>query len=382
VVVLVAVSLVLILGFGALAVDLGQLYVARAELQRAADAAALAGATAYFTDAGLTQNLTVLEPMINDRAQQASLLNPTHHAETFLELADIVIGTYDFDNPADVLDTSGTEPFNAVQVTTRRTPESTNGSISMYLAGVLGIQEASVTATATAATDFRFSAYEVKEVEELYPPMLPMTLNVNLYNEMAESGPDEYTYVDGAVHEQPDGVNEIHLYSWRVNTNDPNDPLDDFYELSDQGAGNFALLDFDAVNMFDVESNIVTSLSGDQIIDEFGATVISYYTDTGEPITYELDGEAGLRVSLADTFSARIGDVVGIFLHDQVIEDIGADIFRNVGIRFGRIMESSLQGSDDKLLVFQPIAYSGPEIIVDEDAGSTAGHIGRVILVK
>jgi hypothetical protein len=44
-------------------------------------------------------------------------------------------------------------------------------------------------------------------------------------------------------------------------------------------------------------------------------------------------------------------------------------------------MESSLQGSDDKLLVFQPIAYSGPEITVDEDASSTE-QVGRVVLVR
>ena len=43
VVVLIAVMLVVLLGCVALAVDVGYLYVARAELQRAADAGALAG---------------------------------------------------------------------------------------------------------------------------------------------------------------------------------------------------------------------------------------------------------------------------------------------------------------------------------------------------
>ena len=46
--VLVAVSLGMLIGFAALAVDFGMLYDARSETQRAADAAALAGASAYL----------------------------------------------------------------------------------------------------------------------------------------------------------------------------------------------------------------------------------------------------------------------------------------------------------------------------------------------
>ncbi len=42
---------VVILGFAALTVDVGVMYNTRADLQRAADAATLAGASAYTTDA-------------------------------------------------------------------------------------------------------------------------------------------------------------------------------------------------------------------------------------------------------------------------------------------------------------------------------------------
>src|SRR4029077_7173125 len=52
-IVLVAVALVSLLGMAALAIDVTTLYVARGELQRAADAAALAGAKA-FVDSGVT----------------------------------------------------------------------------------------------------------------------------------------------------------------------------------------------------------------------------------------------------------------------------------------------------------------------------------------
>ncbi len=52
-IILVAVSLVSLLAMAALAIDVVTLYVARSEMQRAADAAALAGAKA-FVDSGVT----------------------------------------------------------------------------------------------------------------------------------------------------------------------------------------------------------------------------------------------------------------------------------------------------------------------------------------
>src|SRR5713226_2339284 len=54
-IVLVAVSMVSLLAMAALAIDLTTLYVAHGEIQRAADAAALAGAKA-FVDSGVTTN--------------------------------------------------------------------------------------------------------------------------------------------------------------------------------------------------------------------------------------------------------------------------------------------------------------------------------------
>ncbi len=57
-IVLVAVALVSLLGMAALAIDVTTLYVAKGELQRAADAAALAGAKT-FVDSGVTTDNSV-----------------------------------------------------------------------------------------------------------------------------------------------------------------------------------------------------------------------------------------------------------------------------------------------------------------------------------
>jgi Flp pilus assembly protein TadG len=54
--IIVAIALPVFLGFAALAIDLSNLYVARNELQNAADAGALAGARILYDDSGTSVN--------------------------------------------------------------------------------------------------------------------------------------------------------------------------------------------------------------------------------------------------------------------------------------------------------------------------------------
>src|SRR2546427_6405703 len=65
-----AILLFVLLGFSALAVDLGIMYAARTSAQRAADAAALAGAFTFIVDPTLPQPATATQ-----HAQQAATAN-------------------------------------------------------------------------------------------------------------------------------------------------------------------------------------------------------------------------------------------------------------------------------------------------------------------
>jgi uncharacterized membrane protein len=67
---MVAGGLVILLGIAALAIDLASLYVARNEAQRAADAAALAGAKA-FVDTGFASGLVTQTVVQNIATQRA-----------------------------------------------------------------------------------------------------------------------------------------------------------------------------------------------------------------------------------------------------------------------------------------------------------------------
>jgi Putative Flp pilus-assembly TadE/G-like len=73
---IVAGSLTVLLGIGALAIDIGSLYVARSETQRAADAAALAGAKVFVETGCVTSgDCTTEETTASDRATQVAQQN-------------------------------------------------------------------------------------------------------------------------------------------------------------------------------------------------------------------------------------------------------------------------------------------------------------------
>jgi Flp pilus assembly protein TadG len=127
-----AASLVALLGFVALAVDLGMLYTVRANSQNIADAAALAGAREAFV---VPNPDKVLAAKQGAKSAAAANYTPESLSDIRLRDADIV-----------VVDSS-TE--HTVQVTVRRTVANGN-PVRTFFAPVLGIPTVSVTATATA----------------------------------------------------------------------------------------------------------------------------------------------------------------------------------------------------------------------------------------
>jgi hypothetical protein len=134
-IVLVALSVVTLLAMAALAIDVVTLYVARAEAQRAADAAALAGAKA-FADSGVTTDPT--NPALQTLAQNMAnaginaILQQNKMGGTPPVLASAP--TFDFAQPGDP----------QVTVTLQRT------DLPTFFARIWGKRLASVTATATA----------------------------------------------------------------------------------------------------------------------------------------------------------------------------------------------------------------------------------------
>ena len=82
--IVVAIALVVLIGFAALAVDLAYLFAARNELQNAADAGALAGASALYRDTGGE----LVDPNANEIAADAARANKSQKGAVDLLKAD------------------------------------------------------------------------------------------------------------------------------------------------------------------------------------------------------------------------------------------------------------------------------------------------------
>ncbi|MFQ5733090.1 MAG: pilus assembly protein TadG-related protein [Planctomycetaceae bacterium] len=170
VIVLVALLTVPLLGLVALAVDYGHLCVVRTDLQRSADAAALAAVRDLVPAADGTQDLDKVRAAVRQYAT-ANVRNVSGF--TVLD-SDIEIGRYD---PATIytnftIQNNGI--FDTVRVTLRR-DTTANSPVSVFFARIFGIDNANVTATATAV---------LQKASVLYPgsDILPFAVHEDLWN--------------------------------------------------------------------------------------------------------------------------------------------------------------------------------------------------------
>lgn len=152
--VIVAILIVVLFGFAALALDISNAMIARNELQNVADAAALAGAreigviyaalpqgTPYT---GYTINPGVVYTAVTAVASQ----NQARQVAISINAADITIGVWN--STTRTLGPITNTGATAVRVTARR-DGGANGPVATWLAGVMGINSMNVTAMATAA---------------------------------------------------------------------------------------------------------------------------------------------------------------------------------------------------------------------------------------
>ena len=149
-----ALFMVVLLAMGAAAIDIGHALVARNELQNVSDAAALAGdralaiiyqgmpPAAQQTYSVTTANLGTIVAA----AQATAVANSAAGVPITINAADIAVGHWNFSTRT--FTASNATP-TAVRVLARRDP-SANGSISTFLANVVGMSSVDVRAVATA----------------------------------------------------------------------------------------------------------------------------------------------------------------------------------------------------------------------------------------
>jgi len=152
--VLVAILVVVLLGFVGMAIDAGHMNTTAQQLQTAADAAALAAAAKLHSevlngDSGgtfpITRQAAVDVAVLNEAAGEGVQLDSNSGNNV---TGDIVLGTWDSDTGTFSPTTSGPR---AVKVVARRTDDSQNGALALVFGSLFGIDEGQVARSAIAS---------------------------------------------------------------------------------------------------------------------------------------------------------------------------------------------------------------------------------------
>jgi Flp pilus assembly protein TadG len=185
IVLLSAVFLMAIFAFTAFTVDLGYIVLTKAELQTAADAAALASVNELSDN---SEEPTFRNQLVISEAVSLARMNYSDNSEILVS-SDIRIGKWD--SEARVFN-EGQEPANAVNVTTRRA--KTNGNaLPLFFAPIFNHETADVHASATVM------------LSESSMPTVPMALRASGFGPIdqkisaanpGKDGPSEPPYGD------------------------------------------------------------------------------------------------------------------------------------------------------------------------------------------
>src|SRR4051794_16597888 len=142
-----AVSLVVVLGFIGLAIDVGMMMLARNELQNAADAAALAGAGAMYKNQLGTYDPAPNFPRGADSATNAVRYNQA--MRSLLATSTVTTGYWNIaGTPAGMQPTTKSplvaNDAAAVRVQIKKAPGTNGGPITLFLAPMVGVRSEAI----------------------------------------------------------------------------------------------------------------------------------------------------------------------------------------------------------------------------------------------
>jgi Flp pilus assembly protein TadG len=340
--VLTAVLMVGLIGFIALAVDVGYIYTVRNELQRSADAAAIAATWELCDRDGnaLNSNATNLTTSARSLAVEYAAYNKVGATAPQLASNDVVVGYMaNPSNPSEpmVATPPGKLP-NAVQVRVQRT-NAQNGEVSLFFARILGVQSTAAEAQATAAVLSGFKGFKTP-TDGSNLGILPYALDLVTWNALlAGTGTDNYNYNPNteAVTAGGDGIKECNLFP--QGTGSP---------------GNRGTIDIGSSNnsTADIARQIVDGVSPADMAFHSGELL---FDGDGEII---LNGDTGISAGVKDELASIIGEPRCIPIFSTVAgpgNNAQYTIVKWVGVR---VMAVKLTGSmASKYVMIQPCNF-------------------------
>lgn len=380
--VLAAFILVALLTLVAFAVDLGYLLVERAQLQRTADAAAMAAAW-ELADEGMFKGDPYLTQAIDDArlmAQRFAAENNVGNIDPLVDLntengvtGDVLIGYMDdLSDPNGTLDTSDPRKFNAVRVLVHRDTVR-NGRVPSFFARVLGVAGFDAEAQATAALASDVSGFKIP-LDRRNIGILPYALDEPTWDDFVAGGVTEdygsdywgYDEQTGDIYAAGDGIPEVDLYPR------PNDP--------NQAAGNRGTVDIGGADnsTTDIARQILYGISAEDLEYHGGEL---RFDENGELF---LQGDTGVSAGFKEELTAIVGEPRIIPIFRPPVDGQGDNavytIVKFVGVR---IMHVSLNGRlSDRCLLIQPCATVSYGTIYGEVEGASSMIFTPVTLIR
>lgn len=357
IVAMTAVLMIVMIAFVALSVDIGYLYTVRNELQRSADAAAIAATWELIDKDGQAGTETADSLSTNARTKAAlyASLNKVGNAAPGLASDDVNVGY--MSNPSDpngamVATPNGKLP-NAVFVRVQRT-SSQNGQVPLFFARAIGFSQQAETAQATAAFRSGLSGFTMPS-DGSNLNILPFALDETTWNTLTTSGTDSWTYHKDSktVTAGGDGIKEVNLFP--QGTGSP---------------GNRGTIDIGGANNStnDIKRQITSGInqSDFDLLTAQGRTLT--FNASG---TLTLNGDTGISAATKDDLSSILGQprIIPIF---RSVAGPGNNavytIVKWVGVR---VMYVKLTGSaSSKAVMVQPCNVVAKGGIYDNGSGS------------
>jgi Flp pilus assembly protein TadG len=359
VLVLAALFMVVILGMVAFAVDFGYLAMARTELQRTADAAAIAGCWELMDNSppGATADLTTEIALARQTASQYVTANTVCNGTVGVNTnsandsgGDIVIGN--LDNPSlasSFLTFSNPNEYNAVQVRVSKSASS-NGVVPLFFGRVFGMAGQAVDAQATAALLNNIGGFRVP-ADGSNLEILPFALDQQTWDDMLNGGGDDAFKWDDATQSivsGHDGVREINLYP--QGTGSPGNR-----GTIDIGGSNNSTADIARQIVHGVNQSDLDHIGGELKLDSSGKLY--------------LNGDTGISAGVKDELASIIGKPRVIPIFSTVAGPGNNATYTIVKFAGVRILDVKLTGAmSGKRVILQPA-----KIVTDGAIANTSG---------
>jgi hypothetical protein len=346
----------------AMTIDLSSINVARSELRRTADSAAMAAAWQLYDEQAANASDEETAYHVIQAATNIASTNKIANQSPTLgnQSQDVQLGYWDPGSPLQ-FDISNPTTFNAVRVLVRR-DDSINGKVPLFFAQVLGVNGQQLSSMATAAMLDRISGFHEPPTADQFVDLLPIALDLGTWQAvLAGSTTDKFTVNGTTVTNGGDGIPECNLYP--QGTGSP---------------GNRGTVDIGDANnsTADLSRQILHGISKQDFID------------LGKPLVFNssgklyLNGDTGISAGIKDELAAIIGQKRIIPIFQQVTGNGNNAMFEIVRFEGVQILEVKLTGSkNQKRVIIQPAHVIARGATYSEGSGVQSTYLRTPVML-